>query len=121
MQLVAHTTAAGGIGFRSGLSFYSDLSNRLRVSGELRADGAINGGGNLSLSGAAIVQQYVEAIGGFRVNGTGVVGARNTGWTTPSGASSKGGFDTGAPDLFSVAQHLKAVIDALMGHGLLGV
>lgn len=54
--------------------------------------------------------------------GTQVVGPRNLGWTTFTGASTKdaGGFDTGTVTTAQLASVVKAMFDALVTHGLIG-
>jgi hypothetical protein len=58
----------------------------------------------------------------FGVAGTQVVSARNTGWTTFTGASTKnaGGFDTGTCTTAQLASVVKAMFDAMQTHGLIG-
>lgn len=58
----------------------------------------------------------------FGVAGTQVVGARDTGWTTFTGAVTKnaGGFDTGTCTTAQLASVVKSMLDALVTHGLLG-
>jgi hypothetical protein len=56
----------------------------------------------------------------YRVNGTQVVGARITGWSAPTGTASRGAFDTGIVTLGALAQRVKALIDDLTTHGLIG-
>jgi len=57
---------------------------------------------------------------GFFCGGPKVVGTRNTGWTAWTGASSKATFDTATATLVNVAQTVKALLDALTTHGLIG-
>lgn len=73
--------------------------------------------------------QATRFYGEFSVNGTYHVGteqvleARRTGWTPPTGASSRASFDPGTVTLPELAQRLKALIDDLhsdTGHGLIG-
>ena len=56
----------------------------------------------------------------LRVNNTAVVGTRKTGWGTISGSAVRSGFTTSATTVEQVAQHLKALIDDLKTHGLIG-
>lgn len=49
-----------------------------------------------------------------------VVGARRTGWTPPTGTSSRATFDTATATTADLAQRLKALIDDLTAHGLIG-
>jgi len=59
---------------------------------------------------------------GLSLFGTQVVGPRNTGWTTFTGASTKlaGAFDTGTVTTPQLASVVKAMLDAMITHGLLG-
>ncbi|MGP1667636.1 MAG: hypothetical protein ACTS5I_17395, partial [Rhodanobacter sp.] len=79
------------------------------------------------------VANTVNAVTQYNVNGTKVVGARDTGWAVMAGTGVKdaSGGDiatiTGAADFNDaqatielMAQQLKAVVTALMTHGLLG-
>lgn len=58
--------------------------------------------------------------GSFGVNGTKVVGARATGWTAPSGTATRTGYTTSTASTEDVAEALKALIDDLVTHGLIG-
>jgi len=58
--------------------------------------------------------------GVLNVDGVQVVKERETGWTAPTGTASKAGYAEGTATLTQVAQTLKAVVDALVGHGLIG-
>jgi len=57
---------------------------------------------------------------GLNVGGVAVVGARKAGWATPTGTASRTGFDTGSVSAGQLAQRVKALIDDLRGHGLIG-
>lgn len=56
----------------------------------------------------------------YRAGGTKVVGIRETGWGTPSGTADKTTFATSTVTLEELAKRVKAVIDALRVHGLIG-
>ena len=56
----------------------------------------------------------------YQVGGTKVVAARRTGWGAPTGTGTRAAFDTGTVTLPQLAQRLKAVIDDLTAHGLIG-
>jgi hypothetical protein len=56
----------------------------------------------------------------YRVNGTNVVGARITGWGAPSGTATRTTFATGTVTLVQLAERVKALIDDLTTHGLIG-
>ncbi len=57
---------------------------------------------------------------GLAVGGNSVVGARITGWAAATGTSSRATFNTAGATASQVAQRLKALIDDLMAHGLIG-
>jgi len=56
----------------------------------------------------------------YEVSDVKVVGARQTGWTAATGASSRLGFDTASTNTTQLAKNLKALIDDLIAHGLIG-
>lgn len=58
--------------------------------------------------------------GVLSISGTQVIGARITGWTACTGTPSRAGFDTSTADVTSLAQTLKALIDDLETHGVIG-
>lgn len=49
-----------------------------------------------------------------------VVGPRVTGWEAPTGTASRTTFDTATVTLEFLARRVKALVDDLMGHGLIG-
>jgi hypothetical protein len=84
-----------------------------------------NGGGVLFESGGALVLSIVNggidiATGGLLVQGTQVAGARRTGWSGAGGAASRASFDTASVTTEALAQRVKALIDDLVAHGLIG-
>lgn len=56
----------------------------------------------------------------YRVNGTQVVSSRITGWGTPTGTTTKTAFDTSTVTLPQLAERVKALIEDLKTHGLIG-
>ncbi|HYJ30006.1 MAG TPA: hypothetical protein VEW25_06660 [Allosphingosinicella sp.] len=56
----------------------------------------------------------------LRQGGTKVVGARATGWSAASGTAARTTFATGSATTTQIAERLKALIDDLIGHGLIG-
>lgn len=59
----------------------------------------------------------------YKVAGTQVVAARRTGWTAATGTASRGTFATGTVTLNGaggLAEHVKALIDDLIAHGVIG-
>lgn len=57
---------------------------------------------------------------GYYFNGTKVIGARTTGWGAPTGTATRTTFVTSTATTEDVAQRLKALIDDLTTHGLIG-
>ena len=62
----------------------------------------------------------VGAGSGFLVNGIQVVGSRRTGWGRPGGTETRAAFEVGRVTLRELAERLKALIDDLSDHGLIG-
>lgn len=75
--------------------------------------GAISAPG-LALAGDA------DVAGAYKIDAVKVVGNRVTGWGTPTGTASRAAFDTGAISVSQLAQRVKALIDDLRAHGLIG-
>ena len=77
------------------------------------ANGGVGIGGNI-FSGGTI--QGIQ----FQVAGTKILGARDTGWTAPTGTANKGAFASDTATLLNVAQRLFSLETALRTHGLIG-
>jgi hypothetical protein len=58
--------------------------------------------------------------GDYRVDGVRVAGNRRTGWGAPTGIASRNTFETSGATVGQLAQRLKALIDDLTAHGLIG-
>jgi hypothetical protein len=56
----------------------------------------------------------------YRVDDVQVVSNRATGWTAPTGTATRTTFATGSATLGDLAERLKALIDDLTAHGLIG-
>ncbi len=74
--------------------------------------------GKAALAGAAFTGALTAP--GLTVGGVQVVGNRATGWGAPTGTANRAAFDTGAISINQLAQRVKALIDDLRGHGLIG-
>lgn len=68
----------------------------------------------------SFVVSSTDANNGIRINGTGVVGPRKTGWAGPTGTAARTAFDTATVTLADLAQRVKALLDDLISHGLIG-
>ncbi len=63
----------------------------------------------------------IRATGHYEVDAVQVVSNRVTGWTAPTGTPTRSGYVTSTPPSNTVlAEHLKALIDDLITHGLIG-
>jgi hypothetical protein len=76
--------------------------------------GAVSGLSSLGVAGDADVS------GNYLVDGVKVVSNRRTGWGNPTGIASRAAFDTSGITASQLAQRLKALIDDLVAHGLIG-
>jgi hypothetical protein len=63
---------------------------------------------------------FFDCVGGFRVNGSAVVGTRKTGWAAATGTATRTTFATGSVTTAQLAERVKALIDDLISHGLIG-
>ncbi len=75
--------------------------------------------GTVSADGTVIASGLVGALG-YQVGGTTVVSARKTGWAAATGTKSRATFVTDTVTATAAAQRLGALIDDLIGHGLIG-
>jgi hypothetical protein len=91
-------------------SMATQTSSAISITG-----GTASGLGSLSVLGNADVG------GAYRVDGIKVVGNRVTGWSAASGPGSRASFDSATVTLGQLAQRLKALIDDLTTHGLIGL
>ncbi len=57
----------------------------------------------------------------YRINNTQVVGGRVTGWVAPTGTATRSTFATSTVTTEQLAERLKALIDDLTTHGLIGI
>jgi hypothetical protein len=62
----------------------------------------------------------LNVVGEYRVDNVRVVGNRAAGWAIPSGTATRAGFDTASVTTVQLAERVKALIDDLRGHGLIG-
>lgn len=61
-----------------------------------------------------------NVVGEYRVDNVKVVGNRAGGWGTPSGTATRAAFDTSSITTMQLAERVKALIDDLRAHGLIG-
>lgn len=63
---------------------------------------------------------FVDVAGQYNVNSTKVIGARRAGWGVPTGTATRSTFVTGSVTTAQLAERVKALIDDLTVHGLIG-
>jgi len=80
---------------------------------------AISGGTVSGLSSLAVAGDS-DVSEAYKVDGVKVVGNRVPGWGSPTGTASRAAFDTSATTTGQLAQRMKALIDDLRAHGLIG-
>jgi hypothetical protein len=119
LKIVALTVAAAwfagqeepaGIGDVAGLA--AALDGKAALAGAAFA-GAVSAP-SLAIAGNADVG------GEYRIDGVRVTGNRRTGWGAPTGIASRATFETSGATVGQLAQRLKALIDDLIAHGLIG-
>ncbi|HYD13197.1 MAG TPA: hypothetical protein VEC11_10155 [Allosphingosinicella sp.] len=77
-------------------------------------------GGTASGLGSLAVTGNADVGGAYRVDGVKVVGNRVPGWSAATGAVSRATFDSSTVTTAQLAQRVKALIDDLITHGLIG-
>ena len=64
--------------------------------------------------------QVTEATDGFNVGANQVLGSRQTGWAAPTGTATRTTFVTSTVTTEQLAERVKALLDDLTTHGLIG-
>lgn len=86
-------------------------------------DGAIMFGqdhtANTTLSWTSLDKLNINN-GALAVNGNQVIGGRITGWGAATGTATRTSFSTSGVTTAQLAEHVKALIDDLLNHGLIG-
>lgn len=80
-----------------------------------RSDGVVTIGTNATAAGTTL-----SLLSGMAVNGLKVIGTRRTGWAVPSGTATRTTFATSTVTVAQLAERVKALIDDLAAHGLIG-
>lgn len=110
--------ADGGTGASSAAAARNNLglgSMATQSSGAVSITGG-SASGLLSLG----VTGNADIGGAYRIDGVKVVGNRATGWVAATGTAARTSFDTASVTTAQLAQRLKALIDDLIVHGLIG-
>lgn len=97
-----------------GVVFLGDTTvSTSTTTGALIISGGVGSSGNI-FSGGTIQGTH------FQVTGVKVIGARDTGWTAPTGTTNKGVFASETATLLDVARRVFSLETALRNHGLIG-
>lgn len=111
----------GGFAFGTSPYLYSDTSNNLLLN--------MGNGGFVVFQAPGGAQRFtfdqfgvlnMPNNGAIRINTTQVVGSRRTGWTAATGSATRTTFDTTTVTTAQLAERVKALIDDLITHGLIG-
>jgi hypothetical protein len=96
----------------------SSLVTRLRItsSGNFLINNT-TGTERLSVTGNI---QLTGTSNSYKVGTNNVVGSRKTGWAAPTGTATRTTFDTATVAVADLAERVKALIDDLTSHGLIG-
>jgi hypothetical protein len=113
---------------RNLIAIDATLSGGLNVNTTGAGAGAIKTSGSVTIGGQAVVSGAITSqtndfnatAGVYRVAGVQVLGARKTGWTAATGTATRTSFATGSVLLPALAQAVKAIIDDLIAHGIIG-
>ncbi|HEY6141591.1 MAG TPA: hypothetical protein VI670_27850, partial [Thermoanaerobaculia bacterium] len=73
---------------------------------------------DIGWSGGQVRDLYLSS--SVKVANAKIIGARQTGWTAASGVATRTTFATSTVTLSVLAEHVKALIDDLLTHGLIG-
>lgn len=92
------------------------LGLRLTPSGNLLL-GNTTGTEKFSVTGNV---QLTNPADSYKVGTNNVVGSRKAGWTAPTGTATRTAFATSSVTTEQLAERLKALIDDLIAHGLIG-
>lgn len=78
----------------------------------------IDAGCDLGSAGTRFKELFLSSQ--LTIAGNKVVASRQTGWTAPTGTASRASFDPASVSLPDLAQRVKALVDDLSAHGLIG-
>ena len=97
-----------------------DASTTVQVNGTFKATGASTLAALSATTGAFSGGITVDTGNSYKVNNVAVVGATKTGWTAATGTATRTTFVTSTVTTAQLAERLKALIDDLISHGLVG-
>lgn len=129
--LVIDSTSNSGISFLGGAATSSQIMFASPTSNNQGGFRYANSSDTLNFRAAGADRAVIDS-GGFSVTGDSnasvshsvaglkVVGTRRTGWVAATGTATRSTFVTGTVLLPALAEHVKALIDDLIAHGLIG-
>ena len=129
-SLTASQAALGGHFFNSqGVALFANSSNsNANIVGLRQAGANVVHLGHDSTEGFRIADSAgtlrhgmtLGATPTYRINGTQVLTTRRTGWSAPTGTATRSTFATSTVTTPQLAERMKALIDDLTAHGLIG-
>jgi hypothetical protein len=114
-----NNAANAAIGASGGnLVFFSTTVNDERM--RLDVNGNLGIGSSTPIARLDVQNGSVNTSEHYRVDGTQVVSNRATGWAAPTGTATRTTFATSTVTTAQLAERVKALIDDLTSHGLIG-
>jgi hypothetical protein len=119
IEFLMGTSISGGVfaGAMTNHDFWLRTQNLNRIT--ILASGLV-GINDTAPAYSLSVDGTINTTGFYRVDGTQVVTNRQTGWTAATGTADRTTFATGTVTLSELAERVKALIDDLITHGLIG-
>jgi hypothetical protein len=119
-QLINLYSTSYGIGVQSGTLYQRTSGGYAWHKGGVHSDTANDPGSGGTCLMKLDSSGNLDALASFKVNATQVVGARKTGWTAMTGTATRTAIPSDTPTNQQLGRCLKALIDDLITHGLLG-
>lgn len=115
---IAHVIKQGN---DSALTIYSDAVGEVVLDPCQASNPAAKFNLNVCKHGGGLISGgFIQATNELRIDGTKVVEVRKRGWGVPTGTATKSSFNTTTVTTAQLAERLKALIDDLAAHGLIG-
>jgi hypothetical protein len=119
------TRRAANFGAFEAHLFFMDITTgvatfNVNVPSTSTTTGTLKVVGGVGVAGSIYAGSVVSATTQFNIGATKILGNRTTGWTAATGTSTKTTFATSTVTLPQLAERVKALIDDLIAHGLIG-
>lgn len=115
-SIVGATTIGGTLGV-TGIATFTDRAQFPGGTGAFSSNGSLTAVSHIASNGVSSSALAFDQLG---IGLNKVVGARVTGWQAATGTATRTTFDTATVTLPLLAQRMKALIDDLITHGLIG-